>query len=214
MTPLRDLRGTALLAGALSLLLAGCISIGFGNSDTPALAYYVLEDARPALGTTTGSATGTLALYGTGSDPLIDSTAMVYARRPGERSLYQLAAWSERPTRRIVQLAQQRLEARGRFAAVTLLGQPVQADWLLTIAIEQMFHDVSTAPGRAQLTIRTELVDRRTRTRIAWRQFASAPTVVEANAATAAASFAQATADVLDQLAPWVESSLSAVASR
>lgn len=208
---------TALLAAAFSVLLAGCISVGIGTTDTPGLAYYVLEDARPVTAhapSAVGNAATSLAVHSAGGDPLTDSTAIVYARRPGERSLYQLAAWNERPTRRIAQLVQQRLEASGHVAAVAQLGQPVQTDWLLTLALEQMFHDVSSTPGRARLTVRAELIDRRTRTRLAWRQFAAAPAVSEANAAAAAAAFAQATADVLDQLAPWVESSLTAGAHR
>ncbi len=190
-----------------SALLAGCVSVEIGASDTPGITYFVLDDARPAVGSSSAGAKGALAVHGVGTDPLTDSTAIVYSRRAGERGLYQLAAWTERPTRRLVQLAQQRLESRGAFSSVTQLGQPLPADWLLTLAVEQMFHDVSSTPGRAHLVLRANLIDRRAgeRGQVAAARFSAAPEVAEATAAAAAKAFAAATADVLDQLAAWVE---------
>lgn len=195
----------------LAALLAGCISVGIGAADSPGVIYYVLDDARPAASRPSTSGKQTLALHGLGADPLTDSTAMVYSRRAGQRGLYQLAAWTERPTRRLVQLAQRRLEARGAFAAVTQLGQPVAADWLLTLTIEQMVHDVSGATGRAQLVVRAELIDRRARDRgqLATARFAADPPVAERNAPAAVSAFALATAEVLDQLAAWVEATVA-----
>jgi len=198
------------LATLLIALLAGCVTVGIGASDAPGISYYVLGDARPAAVRSSADTLGTLAVHGLGTDPLTDSTAIVYSRRADERALYQLAAWTERPARRLVQLAQQRLEARGAFASVTQLGQPVQADWLLTLTVEQMFHDVSSTPGRAKLAVRAELIDRRERSRVVAARFSAAPVVAEANATAAAAAFAEATADILDQVTAWVESAAQA----
>lgn len=202
-------RATFVLA---AFALAGCISVGIGSADAPGLTYYVLDDARPAAARATAMSPDTLAVHGVGADPLTDSTALIYSRRPGERALYQLAAWTERPTRRLVQLAQRRLEARGAFATVTQLGQPLRADWLLTLTVEQMFHDVSASPGRAQLVVRAELIDRRQgqRGQATAARFEDAPVVAEANAAMAATAFAQASAEVLDQLIAWVEATTQA----
>ncbi len=197
------------VAVVLSGLLAGCVTVGIGARDAPGITYFVLEDARPASPSGAG-ARETLTVHGISGDPLTDSTSMVYSRQPGERSLYQLAAWTERPTRRLAQLAQERLEARGAFAAVTQLGRPAQSDWLLTLTVEQMFHDAGSTPGRAQLALRAELIDRRDRNRVATARFAAAPTIAEANAPAAVKAFAEATADVLDQLVAWVESSVQA----
>lgn len=198
-------------AAAAGVLLAGCISVSVGSADAPGLTYFVLADARPAPPARPApGASARLAIQANGSDPLTDSTAIVYSRRPGERALYQLAAWSERPSRRLALLAQQRLEARGRFASVTQLGQPVQTDWLLTLAIETLVHDVSTTPGQAQLAVRAELIHRGDRSRVAQRLFVAAPPVAEAAAPSAVAAFGTATADVLDQLAEWVEATVAA----
>ena len=200
---------------AATALLAGCVSVSVGTADGPSVIYYVLADARPA--PVLAPAAGTparLAIQSVSADPLADSIAIVYSRRPGERAFYQFASWTERPPRRLANLAQQRLEARGRFAAVTQLGQPVHSDWLLTLAVETVVHDVSASPGHAQLVLRAELIHRRDRSRVAQRQFAAAPPVAEATAPAAVAAFAVATADVLDQLADWVETTVAANAQR
>jgi ABC-type uncharacterized transport system auxiliary subunit len=204
-------RAAAAAIAVAAALLAGCVSLSVGNTDAPGMTYYVLADARPATATAAKTgATARLAIQASGSDPLADSTAIVFSRRPGERALYQFASWSERPSRRLALLAQQRLEAGGRFASVTQLGQPVATDWLLTLAIETLVHDVSTDPGRAQLAVRAELIHRRDRSRVAQRVFVAAPAVAEAAAPSAVAAFSTAIADVLDPLSAWVEATVAA----
>jgi ABC-type uncharacterized transport system auxiliary subunit len=206
---------SALAALAAAALLAGCVSLSLGNADAPALTYYVLADARPAAEAAVPTAAAPrLAIQGTSADPLADSISIVYSRRPGERSLYQFASWSERPSRRLAQLAQQRLQAGGRFASVTQLGQPVASDWLLTLALETLVHDVGSVPGRAQVTLHAELINRRDRSLVASRSFSAAPPVAEQSAASAVAAFGLATADVLDALTRWVEATVAAQPAR
>jgi cholesterol transport system auxiliary component len=207
-------RRVIVLAGTTSLL-AGCISVSIGSGDVPPSSFYELTDARPAPPAAPAAGTAPrIALQAMGADPIADSTAIVYSRRDGERAFYQFASWTERPSVRLVQLAQHRLESRGRFAAVTQLGQPVESDWLLTFDLETLVHDVSVTPGRAQLTLRAELIHRRERRLVAWRSFSAAPPVAEPAAPAAVAAFAVATADVLDQLAEWVEASVVAFGKR
>jgi cholesterol transport system auxiliary component len=209
------MRRRALALVAASSLLTACVSVSVGSTDAPGLTHFVLADARPASVTAPSpGATARLAIQANGSDPLTDSTAIVFSRRTGERALYQFASWTERPSRRLALLAQQRLEARGKFAAVSQLGQPIATDWLLTLAIETLVHDVSTEPGRARLTLRAELIRRSDRSRVAQRVFTAAPAVAEAAAPAAVAAFGTATADVLDQLADWVEATVAAHAVR
>jgi ABC-type uncharacterized transport system auxiliary subunit len=206
---------SALAALAAAALLAGCVSLSLGNADAPALTYYVLADARPAAeAAAPAAAAPRLAIQGTSADPLADSISIVYSRRPGERSLYQFASWSERPSRRLAQLAQQRLQAGGRFASVTQLGQPVASDWLLTLALETLVHDVGSVPGRAQVTLHAELINRRDRSLVASRSFSASPPVAEQSAASSVAAFGLATADVLDALTRWVEATVAAQPAR
>jgi len=208
-------RLAAILAAAAALLLSGCVSVSVGSADVPGMTYYVLADARPATAEpTAANAKARIAVQGIGADPLADSIPIVYARRAGERAFYQFASWTERPSLRLALLAQQKLEARGRFASVTQLGQPVDSDWLLTLALETLVHDVSSTPGRVQLSVRAELIHRRDRSRVAQRTFTVAAPVGEAAAPAAVAAFAVATADVLDPLAEWVEAAVAAHTKR
>lgn len=205
----------ALLAAVAATLLGGCVNVRVGASDVPGTSYFVLADARTAAPSPRApGATARLAIQPISGDAVADSTVLVYSRRPGERSFYQFASWSERPSRRIATLAEQRLDARGRFASVTRLGQPVSTDWLLTLALDTMIHDVSAEPGQARVVLRAELIHRADRSRVAQRTFSASAPVAEATAASAVAAFAVAMADVLDQLAPWVESTATAGAGR
>lgn len=199
----------AAVAAAAVALLGGCVSVSVGNSEAPAVTYYVLADARPAPARTESAGSqARLAIAATAGDPVADSLALVYSRRPGERNFYQFAAWTERPSRRLAQLAEERLQARGSLALVTQLGQPLATDWLLTLSLDAMVHDVSSTPGRAEIALRAELIRRADRTRVAQRAFAAAAPVSPAAAAPAVAAFATAAAELLDELAPWVEAEI------
>lgn len=202
------LRRTALLALVL-LPLGGCVSVSVGNSDLPATVYFQMSDARPAA-PAPSTGTARLAIQSLGGDPMSDGLQLVYSRRPGELAYYQFAAWSERPSRRIGLLAQQRLDASGRFAVVTELGQPIATDWLLTLTLESLAHDVATPPGRVRLALRAELIHRSDRTRVGQRLFTATPPSAEAASPAAAAAFNLALAEVLDQLGPWVEATVAA----
>ena len=201
--------------GAAAAMLAGCVSVSVGNADAPGVTYFALADARPpaaALAPPPGAPR--LAIQASGADPLADSVSMTFSRRSGERQLYQFASWSERPSRSLAVLAQDRLLAGGRFASVTQIGQPVASDFLLTLRLEQMLHDVGSTPGLARVAVRAELVDRRERIVIGQRLFTASAPVAEPAAAPAAAAFGVATAEVLDQLTPWVESTVAARLAR
>lgn len=208
---MRASRRRAIGLAAVSAWLAGCVSVKFGSSDAPAMTYYLLTDARPATVVQPAPAGAqSLAIQGLSSDPLADSTTIVFSRRQGERSLYQFASWTERPSRRLAQLAGQRLQARGQFASVTQLGQPVNAEWLLTLSLDTLVHDVSTSPGRAEIVLAAELIQRRDRVRVARRVFSAAAPVETAAAPAAVAAFGVAAADLLDELTAWVEAMVAA----
>jgi ABC-type uncharacterized transport system auxiliary subunit len=206
-------RAFAVLLWAVAL--TGCVSVSVGAGDAPALVYYKLGDARPAQAAKSAADGGfRLAIQSTGGDPVADATQIPYSRRQAERSFYQFAAWTERPSRRLAQLAQSRLEASGRFAVVAQLGQPIAADWLLTLSLESLVHDVGTTPGHARLALRAELIRRDDRIRVGQRLFTAEAPVGEANAPAAVAAFDVAVADLLDQLTAWTVSTLAAQPTR
>jgi ABC-type uncharacterized transport system auxiliary subunit len=192
------------LLASVALLLGGCVTVDIGG-ESPAYVQYVLSDAGPMPARRTAPIADSLLIQTDLGDPLADSLSIAYARRSGERALYQLATWTDRPARRIPQLLQRRLEARGSFGAVAALGQPLHADWLLAVAVDDIHHDLVTEPGSARLAVRASLFDRRKRTLIAQHEFRADAAVAAANSASAATAMNQALAQVLDALVPWLE---------
>lgn len=197
--------------GAFSL--AACVSVDLPGSDVVNRQYVLTDVGTANSGAAKSGAeragaaakADALLLQADVGDPIADSLSIAYARRAGERATYQLATWTDRPSRRVTQLLQRRLAARGSFGAVALLGQPVTADWLLAIAIDDIHHDVANEPGRARLAVRATLFDRRDRRQLAQRSFAQDVPTVQANSAAAAEAMNQALANVFDALVPWLE---------
>jgi ABC-type uncharacterized transport system auxiliary subunit len=173
----------------------------------------VLADARPTMAQRSEPAARALLIQAVPADPLATTRSIVYARLPGTREFYQLASWTEPPLQAVTRLLLRRLEARGTFATVASLGQPIDADWLLTIGVEAVYHDVAAEPGASRLAVRAELIDRRTRTLAARRLFDAVAPAEQATSTAAAAAMSRAVADVFDALVPWLEEQLARVAS-
>ena len=195
------------------LLLCACVSVKLGG-DVPAQAQYQLHDAAAPAPRRAEPIVAALLIQPQPADATADSAAIAYSRRANEFATYQLAAWTERPVRQVPRLLQQRLEARGVAGAVGIVGDPLRADWLLTIAIDTLHHDVSVAPGQGRMAISAELFDRRSRTRIARRQFVAAVPAASADAAGAAAAMSSALTQAIDGLMPWLEAELQTAAAK
>jgi ABC-type uncharacterized transport system auxiliary subunit len=201
------------LAAIAPLLLGACVSVNLGG-DVPAQAQYLLHDAAAPAVRRAEPIVAALLIQPQPADATADSAAIAYSRRANEFATYQLAAWTERPVRQVPRLLQQRLEARGIAGAVGIVGDPLRADWLLTIAIDTLHHDVSAAPGQGRFAISAELFDRRSRTRIARRQFTAAVPAASADAPGAAAAMSQSLTLVFDALVPWLEAELPKAAAK
>ncbi|MCX7893337.1 MAG: ABC-type transport auxiliary lipoprotein family protein [Burkholderiales bacterium] len=155
---------------------------------------------------------GTLLLSAGTLDSFYDADSLVFSRAPGERQYYQFASWTERPARRIAQLAQVRLEARGGFAAVASLTSGVAGDLVLNLAVADFYHDATASPGTVRVALVAELVDIRTRRLLGRRTFTASAAVGTDDARGAVQAFDRATAEALDALAPWVETTAAAAA--
>lgn len=202
----------AIVALVLALALAACVSVGVGGDGAPH-AYHVLGDPG-ASARRAEPLVSALLIQLLPADAVADTVSIAYSRRANELAFYQLASWSERPVRRLPRLLQRRLEAAGVASAVGVLGEPLRADWLLTIGIDTLHHDVAAPPGQARFALTAELFDRRSRTRIARRQFEASAPCASADSAAAAAALSQAVARVFDALVPWVERELQAAAAK
>ena len=209
-------RRNAWVAGVAALatgLLTGCMSLGLGG-DTPAQTQYLLHDAAAAtVQRRSQPVVPALLLQPMSADAAADTVAIAYSRRANEFAQYQFATWTERPLRQVPRLLQQRLEARGVAGAVGLIGEPLRSDWLLTVAIDALHHDVSAPPGQARVAINAELFDRRNRTRLARRQFSVAVPTASADAPAATAALSQALSQAFDDLVPWLEAALAPAAA-
>ncbi len=205
------LRRRLLLGLSLSPLLSACVSVGGG--DAPLQALYRLHDEgagtaerRPA------PLVGALLIQQLPANAMADTVSIAYSRRAHEFAFYQQGSWVEQPVRQVPRLLQQRLEARGIAGAVGLLGDPMRSDWLLTVGISSLHHEVSSEPGSAKLALTLELFDRRSRQRVARQRFDAEVPAKFASAAGAAQALSQALTQSFDALLPWLETELMRVA--
>ncbi len=196
------------------LLLAGCVTLRIGGDAAPQ-SLYMLEDSTGASPPRRAEPlVRALLIHSLPANALADTTSIAYSRRAGEFAFYQLASWAERPTRELPRLLQRRLEARGTAAAVALFGEPLHADWTLALRIDTLVHDATVPPGTARLALTAELFDRRSRTRVARRQFeANAPTAT-ADSGAAAVALSLCVTRVFDALLPWLEDELQGAPAR
>jgi ABC-type uncharacterized transport system auxiliary subunit len=210
------MRATAAVRASCSvwaLVLAACVSVDVGGN-APATVQLSLRDA--AVGTTARRAAplvDALLVQAQPADALADTLSVAYSVRDGEFAFYQLATWTERPVRQLPRLLQRRLEARGIASAVGLAGDPMRADWLLTLGVDAVVHDLRAAPGAARLAVTAELFDRRTRTRVAMRRFEAVEPSARADSAAAAQAMAVAVGRAYDELVPWLEEQLQRAAT-
>lgn len=208
-------RRSVLVAGCSALLLAGCISVEVGSSDSNVRAQYRLDDLAPAPARADRTLARSLVVVSMPSLGVGDTFAMAYSRAPQQRALYQNASWADRPSNRIVQLLVRRIDARASFASVAELGSGVGADLVLNVTVDELLHDTVAARGRLELT--AELVDRTTRTLVARRRFTATAPVAQEDARATVEALSRALTGVLDELVPWLEAAagkLPATAAR
>lgn len=190
------------LAGAISLALAACVSLG---QQAPQR-HYVLEAAagnkpnKPA-----AVRDATLIVAPMTASTFYDTPEIVYSRAPGERAHYQLSTWTERPSRRITDMLVARLERAGSFRTVAYASSGVQGSVVLNTHLAAFYHDAATAPGQVKAAVVAELIDPVRRTLLARRKFERSASAPAHDAAGAVAAFNEATASLLDEITAWVD---------
>lgn len=177
------------------LLVAGCV----GSNNVPALQYYVLADAgsapRPRHA---GALARVVLLQPTSVNAFYDTQRLVYSRGEGQRAYYQFAAWTNRPGQAFGDLLSRRLGA-----PFTTSG--AKGDLILQTHIEEIYHDASSAHGSVRIVVSAQLVDAASRRAGERRRFSSSAPAAENNAAAAVAAANRATAQVLDDIAAWLD---------
>jgi cholesterol transport system auxiliary component len=187
--------------------LAACSVIDTHPGGNPA--YYQIQDLRPRGSPPRADGSGVLLLGGVSAAALHDSDRLVYTRDGLAYAYYQFAHWSERPGKRLAVLAEQRLAASGRYAAVLPSVAGVRGDWMLQLRLDDLTHeDRRLAPqspeGRVTVRLSATLVDWRQRGLLARQSFESVQPVTSADARGAAQAASLATTAVLDALEAWL----------
>jgi len=191
------------VAAALAVvILGGCL----GGQSTPPMTYFVMTDLTPASASTGAAAVPrSLAVSGTAGDAFHDVENLVFSRVPGSRAYYQFAAWTDRPSRRVAALVERRLESRKYFVSVSSITAGVNADVLLNVTVEELYHDLAVKPTVVRVQLAGEVVDWRSRTLMGRRSFAAVTPVAQDDAKSAVDAINRAVTQILDALVPWVE---------
>lgn len=192
------------LAAALATL-AGCS--GLNLAPTQAEQYLVLDAPLPAPAPRAPRREGGLLLAPTLAPAFYDSTDIVFSKSAGTRGRYQFSHWTEPPGQRIGVLIAARLQASGAFRSVAASNSGVRGRWLLRTQVDEIYHDATSSPGTARLTLSAELSDPGRRELLARRSFSAAAPATRFDAEGAAQGLRSALTQVLDELAAWVEAS-------
>jgi cholesterol transport system auxiliary component len=208
--PLMRRRALLVWSGASApVLLGACGSLNVGiGAESPPQTYLALRDPGAAPARRAAPLVPTLVIQALPADALADTAGIAYARKPHEYAYYQLASWTDRPVRQLPRLLQRRLEARGTAAAIGQNGDPLRSDWLLTLSVNVLYHDVSVRPGQGRVALSAELHDRRNRRRVARRSFEATAPAAREDSSAGAEAMSLATGRVFDELVPWLEAEL------
>jgi cholesterol transport system auxiliary component len=193
------LRGVA--AWATVPTLAGCTVL---ENRAPRFEFFVIEDLGSAREPQAARGERTLLLTMGTTAALYDSDRMVYTRDGASRAYYQYANWSERPARRLLTLIETRLTSAGTFGTVARSTSGVRGDWVMSLRLDELLHDASTAPQTLRLGLTVELLDWRSRTLTGRQSFTRTETVERQAAVGAAQAANRAATAVLDALSTWI----------
>lgn len=192
----------------ITLALTGCVNIG-EQHDTPAVVYYVLNDAAPALAAASAgpvhASAPTLLVLDTTTGSFYDTEQLIFSRSDDTRAQYQFARWTERPGKRFTDLMRTRLERQGAWH-VSAAGSYVRGDVLLDTELVEFYHDAASEPGQVRLVLRAELVDLKQRKLLGRRVFEQQAALTRYDAAGAAHASSQAVGRTLDDLTAWLAS--------
>jgi cholesterol transport system auxiliary component len=189
----------------LVLALSGCVNLGLGGDKAaPSIVYYVLEDGG-RVSSAAASSPRTLLVADTAAGAFYDTDGMAFSSKAGTRGYYQYARWSERSSKRFVDLLLSRLEHERIFAAVAQTGASVRGDWLLTTDILDLYHDAAQQPGVVKLELRAEVIDLKTRMLLARKTFTQTIAATSYDAAGAHKAFNAAATRTLDEVADWLK---------
>lgn len=186
----------------IAFVLAGCAGLGAGQ----ARRYFVLEAAPSQLGAATVKRDATLLVAPTTASAFYDTQEIIFSRSAGQRAYYQFSSWTEPPNRALASLLAARLELSGAYRAVAETTSSVRGSVLLRSHLVEVYHDVTSVPGSAKVTIAAELSDSAGHMLLARKTFVASVPVRSHDAAGAVQGFNEAFGTILDEIAAWAGS--------
>ncbi len=191
-----------LAALAIAALLASCSGLSAG----PTQRYFVLEVAPAHVLTAETRRDAMLLVAPTTASSFYDTQEIIFSRSAGQRAYYQFSSWTEPPNRSLAALLAARLEQAAAFRAVAEATSSVRGSLMLRTHLLEIYHDATSVPGSAHVTLAAELTDPAGRTMLARRSFVASVPVRSHDAAGAVQGFDEALGTILDEVTAWAAS--------
>ncbi|MBU0676392.1 MAG: membrane integrity-associated transporter subunit PqiC [Proteobacteria bacterium] len=154
----------------LSLLVVGGCNILL-PSTTPYPSFYSL-DSVPEIAKAAASATApTLIINPPVAAAGFDNPRIIYMRETHKFEYFAHSEWVDSPARMLMPLLVTTIENSGAFRAVVLTPSSAIGDLRLDNEIIRLQHEFLTQPSQVHFTLRSYLVDNKTRRVLAWREF-------------------------------------------
>jgi cholesterol transport system auxiliary component len=153
---------------ALLVLLGGCT--GLLPTPIPDPNLHVLA-AAPVAKTATATRDLVLEVSPPRASPGFDTHRMAYVRKAYELDYFADNRWADTPARMLGPLLTQALEQSGGFRAVVQAPTAVTADVRVATELIRLQQDFALRPSRAEVALRVQLVDVRSRRVIATKVF-------------------------------------------
>jgi cholesterol transport system auxiliary component len=155
--------------------LALCACSALHPSVVPSTAFYALQNAKVAPSDPTAAQTATtpltLIISPVRAASGYDSQRIIYVREAHKLEYFARSEWVDTPARMLGPLLVDAIEKVGAFRAVALTPASATGDVRLDTVIERIQQDFQTRPSRVHFTLRSYLVDEKTRRVMAWREF-------------------------------------------
>lgn len=100
-----------------------------------------------------------------------DSPRIIYVRETHKLEYFAHSEWVDPPARMLTPLLVAAIENSGAFRAVVRPPSVAGADMWLDTEIVRLQHEFRTQPSRVRFTLRSYLVNDKTRRVLAWREF-------------------------------------------
>lgn len=199
-----------LLVVALSgLTLCACSALH--PSVVPSTSFYALQSAKtpPSGPDAMGSAPAlTLIISPVRAASGYDSQRIIYVREVHKLEYFAQSEWVDTPARMLGPLLVAAIEKTGAFRAVALTPASATGDLRLDTEILRIQQDFQTQPSRVYFTLRTYLVDEKTRRVMTWREFEGEAESTSNDPYGGVIAANQAVSGVLTELAQFLKSSV------